>query len=81
MGLLTPTDEVFKMPNANMNLNSTPKGVRPNFVGLLHETLAEALARGVRIKRLPSPDFYDPHKRVRISFTMEYKTKRIEYWG
>ena len=69
------------MPNANMILNPIPKVVRPNFVGLPHETLAEALARGVRIKRVPSPDFCDPHKRVRISFTMEYKTRRIEYWG
>jgi len=69
------------MPNANPNLNPTPKVARPNFVGRLHETMAEALARGVKIKRLPSPDFPDPPKRVRISFMMEYKTKRIEYWG
>ena len=70
------------MPTPNMILNLIPKVVvRPNFVGLPHETLAEALARGVRIERVPSPDFCDPHKRVRISFTMEYKTRRIEYWG
>ncbi len=70
------------MPKTNIVLGEVPQSGKPDFSGLPHESLREAIARGVKIECLPSNCREDyPCRKVQIDFKQWHKSHLTTWEG